>query len=162
MHFSFSACLDNGGSQEQRRSCLPSPSPNTSNISLWNILKNNIGKDLSKVAMPVELNEPLNTLQRLCEELEYSELLDKAAHTQDPFERMVGRGHTHNCANLFAYVKCLDSKKRINLHYYLSYVCEKCEFLVQILILKRYSHCHLWMQSILILLYVHICVSIQS
>uniref|UniRef100_A0A671P9Y1 Oxysterol-binding protein n=1 Tax=Sinocyclocheilus anshuiensis TaxID=1608454 RepID=A0A671P9Y1_9TELE len=74
---------------EQRRSCLPSPSPNTSNISLWNILKNNIGKDLSKVAMPVQLNEPLNTLQRLCEELEYSELLDKAAHTQDPFERMV-------------------------------------------------------------------------
>uniref|UniRef100_A0A672TAG5 Oxysterol-binding protein n=1 Tax=Sinocyclocheilus grahami TaxID=75366 RepID=A0A672TAG5_SINGR len=82
-------CVENGGSQEQRRSCLPSPSPNTSNISLWNILKNNIGKDLSKVAMPVQLNEPLNTLQRLCEELEYSELLDKAAHTQDPFERMV-------------------------------------------------------------------------
>uniref|UniRef100_A0A8C1W1P9 Oxysterol-binding protein n=1 Tax=Cyprinus carpio TaxID=7962 RepID=A0A8C1W1P9_CYPCA len=80
---------ENGGSQEQRRCCLPSPSPNTSNISLWNILKNNIGKDLSKVAMPVQLNEPLNTLQRLCEELEYSELLDKAAHTQDPFERMV-------------------------------------------------------------------------
>uniref|UniRef100_A0A671PDZ6 Oxysterol-binding protein n=1 Tax=Sinocyclocheilus anshuiensis TaxID=1608454 RepID=A0A671PDZ6_9TELE len=82
-------CVENSGSQEQRRSCLPSPSPNTSNISLWNILKNNIGKDLSKVAMPVQLNEPLNTLQRLCEELEYSELLDKAAHTQDPFERMV-------------------------------------------------------------------------
>ncbi|RXN33394.1 oxysterol-binding -related 3-like isoform X1 [Labeo rohita] len=82
-------CVENGGSQEQRRSCLPSPSPNTSTISLWNILKNNIGKDLSKVAMPVQLNEPLNTLQRLCEELEYSELLDKAAHTQDPFERMV-------------------------------------------------------------------------
>uniref|UniRef100_A0A672TB11 Oxysterol-binding protein n=1 Tax=Sinocyclocheilus grahami TaxID=75366 RepID=A0A672TB11_SINGR len=78
--------LNTGG---YRRSCLPSPSPNTSNISLWNILKNNIGKDLSKVAMPVQLNEPLNTLQRLCEELEYSELLDKAAHTQDPFERMV-------------------------------------------------------------------------
>lgn len=92
LFFSFLGCVENGGSQEQRRSCLPSPSPNTSNISLWNILKNNIGKDLSKVAMPVQLNEPLNTLQRLCEELEYSELLDKAAHTQDPFERMVGRG----------------------------------------------------------------------
>ena len=73
----------------QRRSCLPSPSPNNSTISLWNILRNNIGKDLSKVAMPVHLNEPLNTLQRLCEELEYSELLDRAANTQDPFERMV-------------------------------------------------------------------------
>ncbi|XP_034409085.1 oxysterol-binding protein-related protein 3 isoform X4 [Cyclopterus lumpus] len=73
----------------QRRSCLPSPSPNNSTISLWNILRNNIGKDLSKVAMPVQLNEPLNTLQRLCEELEYSELLDRAANTQDPFQRMV-------------------------------------------------------------------------
>ncbi|XP_026149904.1 oxysterol-binding protein-related protein 3 isoform X2 [Mastacembelus armatus] len=85
----------NSGSVEEspvlckRRSCLPSPSPNSSTVSLWNILKNNIGKDLSKVAMPVQLNEPLNTLQRLCEELEYSELLDRAANTQDPFERMV-------------------------------------------------------------------------
>nr|XP_014436708.1 oxysterol-binding protein-related protein 3 isoform X2 [Pelodiscus sinensis] len=76
-------------SHSKRRMCLPAPCPNTSNISLWNILRNNIGKDLSKVAMPVELNEPLNTLQRLCEELEYSELLDKAAHTPNSFERMV-------------------------------------------------------------------------
>uniref|UniRef100_A0A4W3HI19 Oxysterol-binding protein n=1 Tax=Callorhinchus milii TaxID=7868 RepID=A0A4W3HI19_CALMI len=73
----------------RRRSCLPAPGPNISNISLWNILRNNIGKDLSKVSMPVQLNEPLNTLQRLCEELEYSELLDKASQTLDPFERMV-------------------------------------------------------------------------
>uniref|UniRef100_H3DHU0 Oxysterol-binding protein n=1 Tax=Tetraodon nigroviridis TaxID=99883 RepID=H3DHU0_TETNG len=72
-----------------RRTCLPAPCPDTSNINLWNILRNNIGKDLSKVSMPVELNEPLNTLQRMCEELEYSELLDKAADTEDPFERMV-------------------------------------------------------------------------
>ncbi|XP_049902847.1 oxysterol-binding protein-related protein 3 isoform X2 [Epinephelus moara] len=85
----------NSGSAEegtvlcQRRSRLPSPSPNNSTISLWNILRNNIGKDLSKVTMPVQLNEPLNTLQRLCEELEYSELLDRAANTHDPFERMV-------------------------------------------------------------------------
>jgi hypothetical protein len=39
--------------------------------------------------MPVELNEPLNTLQHLCEEIEYSELLDKASETDDPYERMV-------------------------------------------------------------------------
>ncbi|XP_073767531.1 oxysterol-binding protein-related protein 6 isoform X4 [Danio rerio] len=71
-----------------RRPCLPAPAPDTSNINLWNILKNNIGKDLSKVSMPVELNEPLNTLQHMCEELEYTELLDKAAQTDDPYERM--------------------------------------------------------------------------
>ncbi|XP_053519584.1 oxysterol-binding protein-related protein 3 isoform X4 [Artibeus jamaicensis] len=78
-----------GEAKSKRRTCLPAPCPNTSNISVWNILRNNIGKDLSKVAMPVELNEPLNTLQRLCEELEYSELLDKAAQLPDPLERMV-------------------------------------------------------------------------
>uniref|UniRef100_A0A672ZCF5 Oxysterol-binding protein n=1 Tax=Sphaeramia orbicularis TaxID=375764 RepID=A0A672ZCF5_9TELE len=84
-----SGSVEEGTVLYQRRSCLPSPCPNNSTISLWNILRNNIGKDLSKVAMPVHLNEPLNTLQRLCEELEYSELLDRAANTQDPFERMV-------------------------------------------------------------------------
>uniref|UniRef100_A0A4W5QUP2 Oxysterol-binding protein n=1 Tax=Hucho hucho TaxID=62062 RepID=A0A4W5QUP2_9TELE len=71
-----------------RRPCLPAPSPDCSNINLWNILRNNIGKDLSKVSMPVELNEPLNTLQHMCEELEYTELLDRAAETEDPYERM--------------------------------------------------------------------------
>uniref|UniRef100_A0A8C6J9V6 Uncharacterized protein n=1 Tax=Melopsittacus undulatus TaxID=13146 RepID=A0A8C6J9V6_MELUD len=78
--------LTGGAFRNGRRTCLPAPSPDTSNINLWNILRNNIGKDLSKVSMPVELNEPLNTLQHLCEELEYSELLDKAAETDDPYE----------------------------------------------------------------------------
>ncbi|XP_036000883.1 oxysterol-binding protein-related protein 3 isoform X1 [Fundulus heteroclitus] len=72
----------------RRRTTLPSPCPSSS-VSLWNILRNNIGKDLSKVAMPVQLNEPINTLQRLCEELEYSDLLDTANHTEDPYQRMV-------------------------------------------------------------------------
>ncbi|XP_056610297.1 oxysterol-binding protein-related protein 6 isoform X5 [Triplophysa dalaica] len=81
--------LTSGALRNGRRSCLPAPAPDTANINLWNILKNNIGKDLSKVSMPVELNEPLNTLQHMCEELEYTELLDKAAHTDDPYERMV-------------------------------------------------------------------------
>ncbi|CAL8297568.1 unnamed protein product [Lota lota] len=73
----------------RRRTKLPSPSPGCGGVSVWNILRNNIGKDLSKVAMPVQLNEPINTLQRLCEELEYSELLDTASRTQDPHQRMV-------------------------------------------------------------------------
>lgn len=53
------------------------------------ILYNNIGKDLSRVSMPVALNEPLSLLQRLSEELEYSELLDIANTIDDPYERMV-------------------------------------------------------------------------
>ncbi|XP_050790767.1 oxysterol-binding protein-related protein 7 isoform X4 [Gopherus flavomarginatus] len=71
------------------RSCLPAPSIPAGDVSLWNILRNNVGKDLSKVSMPVQLNEPLNTLQRLCEELEYSTLLDAANRCADPCERLV-------------------------------------------------------------------------
>ncbi|KAK9892005.1 hypothetical protein WA026_018193 [Henosepilachna vigintioctopunctata] len=72
-----------------RRTMLPVPRPPTEGLSLWNLLSRNIGKDLSQISMPVALNEPLNVLQRLCEELEYSELLDKAAAIEDPYERMV-------------------------------------------------------------------------
>jgi len=72
-----------------RRTKLPTPRPDTEGLSLWNLLCKNIGKDLSQVSMPVALNEPLNMLQRMCEELEYSELLDKAAEVDDPYERMV-------------------------------------------------------------------------
>uniref|UniRef100_A0A673LFR5 Oxysterol-binding protein n=1 Tax=Sinocyclocheilus rhinocerous TaxID=307959 RepID=A0A673LFR5_9TELE len=71
-----------------RRDRLPSSRMNES-VNLWSILRSNIGKDLSKVAMPVQLNEPLNTLQRLCEEVEYCHLLDTAANTHDPHMRMV-------------------------------------------------------------------------
>uniref|UniRef100_A0A8D0AZG1 Oxysterol binding protein like 7 n=1 Tax=Salvator merianae TaxID=96440 RepID=A0A8D0AZG1_SALMN len=72
-----------------RRNCLPASHTHASDVSLWNILRNNIGKDLSKVSMPVQLNEPLNTLQRLCEELEYSALLDAASRCLDPCERLL-------------------------------------------------------------------------
>ena len=58
-------------------------------LSLWGILRKNIGKDLSKISMPVSLNEPLSALQRLCEELEYSELLDEASRLDNPCDRMV-------------------------------------------------------------------------
>ena len=44
---------------------------------------------MSKISMPVTLNEPLSALQRLCEELEYSELLDEAASHDNIYDRMV-------------------------------------------------------------------------
>ncbi|KAF2830712.1 hypothetical protein CC86DRAFT_166432 [Ophiobolus disseminans] len=47
--------------------------------SLIAFLRKNVGKDLSTIAMPVSANEPTSLLQRLAEQLEYSELLDAAA-----------------------------------------------------------------------------------
>ena len=72
-----------------RRASLPACAPDTSNIGLWNIMRKAIGKDLSRVAMPVILNEPLGLLQKLCEELEYSDLLDRASQTDDGYLRLV-------------------------------------------------------------------------
>lgn len=62
--------------------------PVKNEISLWSVLKNNIGKDLSKIALPVFFNEPLSMLQRLCEDMEYSQLLDIAVSRDDPLERI--------------------------------------------------------------------------
>ncbi|XP_029933229.1 oxysterol-binding protein-related protein 7 isoform X2 [Myripristis murdjan] len=72
-----------------RRTTLLAHCPDNSHVGLMAILYNNIGKDLSRVSMPAALNEPINLLQRLCEELEYSELLDTASNTPDPYQRMV-------------------------------------------------------------------------
>ena len=49
--------------QTGRRAKLPAPKPDTGDVSLWSLLCRNIGKDLSKISMPVTLNEPLNMLQ---------------------------------------------------------------------------------------------------
>lgn len=57
-------------------------------LNLWSIMKNCIGKDLSKIPMPVNFNEPLSMLQRLTEDYEYTELLDKAAECTDPCEQL--------------------------------------------------------------------------
>ncbi|TFY59438.1 hypothetical protein EVJ58_g5773 [Rhodofomes roseus] len=56
--------------------------------SLFAVLKKNVGKDLSQVAMPVSFNEPLTLLQKMAEELEYHDLLSQAARTDDSVDRL--------------------------------------------------------------------------
>jgi len=43
------------------------PNKGPPSVSLWGVLKNNIGKDLSKIALPCAFNEPISMLQRFCE-----------------------------------------------------------------------------------------------
>uniref|UniRef100_A0A3Q2NQJ3 Oxysterol-binding protein n=1 Tax=Fundulus heteroclitus TaxID=8078 RepID=A0A3Q2NQJ3_FUNHE len=71
---------------KKRRTRIPDK-PNYS-LNLWSIMKNCIGKDLSKIPMPVNFNEPISMLQRLSEDLEYHELLDKAAKCHSSLEQM--------------------------------------------------------------------------
>lgn len=56
-------------------------------MSVWKILKDSIGKDLSKITLPVFLNEPVSMLQKTMEFMEYEELLSKANETADPAMR---------------------------------------------------------------------------
>ncbi|EDV94496.1 oxysterol-binding protein 1 [Drosophila grimshawi] len=57
-------------------------------LNLWSLMKNCIGKDLSKIPMPVNFNEPISMLQRLVEDYEYSEILDTAAACTDECEQL--------------------------------------------------------------------------
>uniref|UniRef100_A0A3Q2WEJ0 Oxysterol-binding protein n=1 Tax=Haplochromis burtoni TaxID=8153 RepID=A0A3Q2WEJ0_HAPBU len=88
--YSLKICNDVSGKElqprRQRRSHIPDK-PNYS-LNLWSIMKNCIGKELSKIPMPVNFNEPLSMLQRLTEDLEYHELLDKAARCDSSLEQM--------------------------------------------------------------------------
>ncbi|URD73631.1 Oxysterol-binding protein [Musa troglodytarum] len=62
----------------RRREKLPDPIEKEKGVSLWSMIKDNIGKDLTKVCLPVYFNEPLSSLQKCFEELEYSYLIDRA------------------------------------------------------------------------------------
>ncbi|GAB2280555.1 Oxysterol-binding protein- protein 1D [Dionaea muscipula] len=62
----------------RRRDSLPEPKEKEKPVGLWSIIKDNIGKDLSGVCLPVYFNEPLSSLQKCCEDLEYSYLIDEA------------------------------------------------------------------------------------
>ncbi|KAF2193798.1 hypothetical protein K469DRAFT_728875 [Zopfia rhizophila CBS 207.26] len=58
--------------------------------SLIGFLRKNVGKDLSTIAMPVTANEPTSFLQRLGEQMEYSELIDSAVNASaENGERLV-------------------------------------------------------------------------
>ncbi|KAG8932424.1 hypothetical protein FRC02_001160 [Tulasnella sp. 418] len=70
-----------------RRTKLPAPTSGDDG-SLLAVLRKNVGKDLSTVSFPVSFNEPISILQRLAEDVEYVDLLNQAAATSDPVERI--------------------------------------------------------------------------
>lgn len=73
-------------SGRSRRTRIPER-PNQS-LNLWSFMKNCIGKELTKIPMPVNFNEPLSMLQRVTEDFEYADLLHKAAKIKDPCEQL--------------------------------------------------------------------------
>lgn len=72
----------------EHRTALPVPMFSRNDFSIWSVLKNCIGKELSKITMPVIFNEPLSFLQRMVEYMEYGHLLSRASEEEDPVERI--------------------------------------------------------------------------
>ncbi|KAI1432424.1 oxysterol-binding protein [Xylaria sp. CBS 124048] len=62
---------------------------NRPRVGLWGILKSMIGKDMTKMTLPVSFNEPTSLLYRTGEDMEYAHLLDLAADRADSIERML-------------------------------------------------------------------------
>src|SRR6218665_212933 len=71
-----------------RRESLPSKMVPRDEVGLWSILKHCIGKELSKITIPVIFNEPISFLQRLTEMLHYSEYLNIADQCTERVERL--------------------------------------------------------------------------
>lgn len=45
-------------------------------LSIWAVIKDSIGKDISKLTVPVYFNDPLNLLQKCAASCEYVNVLD--------------------------------------------------------------------------------------
>ncbi|KAF8032842.1 hypothetical protein BT93_D1660 [Corymbia citriodora subsp. variegata] len=77
MHTEEKVC-DAEKSSSGRRKKLPDPVEKEKGVSLWSLIKDNVGKDLTRVCLPVYFNEPISSLQKCFEDFEYSNLLDQA------------------------------------------------------------------------------------
>lgn len=68
------------------------PPSNGNPPSIVSIMRKNVGKDMSTVAMPVTLNEPITIVQHMAEIFEYSEILDRLAKSTNEVERAMLAG----------------------------------------------------------------------
>ncbi|XP_068603068.1 oxysterol-binding protein-related protein 2-like [Brachionichthys hirsutus] len=83
----YGSVLQENGIKKHRTS-LPAPMFSRNSVSIWSILKKCIGLELSKITMPIVLNEPLSFLQRITEYMEHTYLINRACSLSDSIERM--------------------------------------------------------------------------
>lgn len=74
---------------DKKRIKLAVPFNNKTKISFWNLVKDLVGKDLTKISIPVYLNEPISMLQRMMEAFEYIKLLKDAVNEPCQYKRLV-------------------------------------------------------------------------
>ncbi len=64
---------------------MPVLRDNKVRLNVWTILKENIGKELTRITMPIYFNEPLSMLQKTISFMEYKNAFDKANKTKDKY-----------------------------------------------------------------------------
>lgn len=70
------------------RKSLPYLRDPNQKINIWKVIRDSIGLELSKIAVPVYFNEPLSFLQRFSEDLSYNSLITTASNTEDSCLRL--------------------------------------------------------------------------
>ncbi|KAJ1608772.1 oxysterol binding protein [Cryptosporidium canis] len=89
---STKTCIENDVEKKEpckiiRRKELPVPKV-SAKFSLLSMMRQVFGKDLSRISMPICLNEPLSFIQRISEDLEYHDLLNQACNAKCIDERV--------------------------------------------------------------------------
>jgi hypothetical protein len=69
---------DDDDDEPETRELLPNFMDPKVKISIWTIIKDSIGKDISKMSVPVYFNDTTGILQRCAATMEYVNILDKA------------------------------------------------------------------------------------
>ncbi|CAI5757426.1 unnamed protein product [Candida verbasci] len=77
------------GYEQPPRNKLLMDEDNRPKVGLWGILKSMVGKDMTRMTLPVSFNEPTSLLQRLAEDIEYNNLLNIAASIDDSTLRLI-------------------------------------------------------------------------
>lgn len=70
------------------RVSLPGRDQKIKQNALWTIMKDMVGRDVTKISLPVSLNEPLSLLQRNCELFAFNNLLEQASTEKDSLMRL--------------------------------------------------------------------------
>jgi hypothetical protein len=71
------------------REALPALIPEDISYSIWSILKGAVGKDMTRITMPIWLNEPISMLQKISEVTKNAHLFDLALQEKkDDYKRL--------------------------------------------------------------------------
>lgn len=77
------------GYEDPPRKKLNIPDDERPKISLWGILKSVIGQDMTRMALPVTINEPTSLLYRVAEDMEYADILNFASLQEKSVDRLL-------------------------------------------------------------------------